>query len=617
MRAEPALAPRPDRAVAEPDLTDLRMAARAEKVLQCDAPRNSGWRPGARWAREDVARQVAELPRHQRPPMRLLGRSSEAVVAPFQPAADRKRPGSNDPHAAPPDIAAALSAGAAPQPGGDGGGVALVTTHRIAARIEVAAASPAAVALGIGPGMALTQARALVPALVVRDADPQGDAADLHRLALLLATRWTPVVMPSDADGLFLDLTGVTHLYGGERRMAGRLVRLLSRRGVAARIAVAGTTGAAWALARHSGQAVTVCPPGDHARAIAPLPATALRLSEPVLALLRRLGVATIGDVAALPRAPFARRFGAEAARRLDQALGGAAEPLDPVVPPRAIHVAQVFAEPIATAEVIEHWLDSLVPRLTGALAHAGQGARMLLLVADRVDGQPQSIRVGFARPSRDPAHILRLVKRRIEEIDPGYGIDALRLHVRRAEPLAPQPFEEGLEGGAPELGRLIDMLVNRALPVWRDMPVESDVPERSVARRPPLDPAGQRVASWRDDDIRRLDRRAPDHPWHPSRPRPVRLLRHPERLGHVVAELPDQPPRRFTWRGSGHVVVRADGPERIAGEWWKRGGERDAVRDYFRVELEDGRRFWLFRRGDGERGETGDLSWYLHGRFG
>lgn len=614
MRAEPALALPPERVVAKPDLTDLRAAARAEKVLQCDAPKNSGWRPGARWAREEIARQVAELPHHQRPPMRLLGRSSEASASPFQRTARR---GSNDPHATPPDIAAAFrNAGIAPLHG-PAQGVSLVTTHKVAARIEIAAVSPAASALGIIPGMALTQARALVPQLIVRDADPAGDATDLHRLAVLLALRWTPIVAVSDQDGLFLDLTGAAHLHGGERRMAGRLARLLARQGIAARIAIADTTGAAWALARHSGRSITICPRGDHAALLALLPAKALRLPDATLALFRRLGIATIGDVAALPRAPFARRFGVAAARRLDQALGHGAEPLDPVVPPQFINVAQRFAEPIATAEAIEHWLSLLVPRLTEALTQAGLGARTLLMVADRIDGRPQHIRLGLARPNRDPAHILRLIRRRIETIDPGYGIDALRLHVRRAEPLAPQHFDERLEEKASDLGPLIDILANRSIQVWRDMPVESDVPERSVVRRPPLDPPARVAAPMKDYDVGRLDARAPDHPWHPSRPRPVCLLRRPEPLDHVIAGLPDQPPRRFTWRGSVHVVVCADGPERITGEWWKRAGERDAVRDYFRVEVEDGRRFWLFRRGDGERGETGDMSWYLHGRFG
>ncbi len=617
VRAEPALALRPKPTIAEQISTDALATAWPKNMLQCDAPRNSGWRPGARWAREEIARQVAALPHHQQPPMRSLGRSSEAAAVPFQPATGRIRPGYGDPHASLSNIATAPAIVEPACLAGGADGIALVTTHKVAARIEVAAASPAAVALGVGVGMALSQARALVPHLVVRDADPQGDASDLHRLALLLAARWTPVVMLSDADGLFLDLSGVAHLYGGERRMAERLVRLLSRRGVMARIAVADTTGAAWALARYAGQTVTVCLPGGHAQALASLPAKGLRLPDATLALFKRLGIATIGDVAALPRAPLARRFGMETARRLDQALGHAAEPLDPVIPPPSIHVAQDFAEPIATAEAIEYWLGTLVPLLAEALAQAGQGARVLLLVAERVDGRPQCIRVGFARPNRDPAHIVRLLRRRIETIDPGYGIDTLRLHVRHAGPLAPQPCDERLEDSPPDLGPLIDMLINRSLSVWRDTPVESDVPERSVAQCAPLDPPGQRAASQQDDDVRRLDVRPPDHPWHPSRPRPARLLRLPERLDHVIAELPDHPPRRFTWRGRVHIVVRADGPERIVGEWWKRVGERDAVRDYFQVEVEDGRRFWLFRRGDGERSKTGDLSWYLHGRFG
>ena len=640
--------------------------------------------------------QIAALPHHQRPPMRMLGRSSEAADHPFKAmppdegpggrgaalheeqaltvremarrteAADHPfrrlasddggapslgrwqavpsvrypgdgphpdkhaRRGSNDPHSAPPGVAAFFDTGRTmaglvgqvcrTEPGrrdAPAAGLVLVTIHKVGSRVEVAAASPAATALGIETGMALTQVRASLPQAVVRDAEPAGDAADLERLAILLARRWAPVVALSDPDGLFVDLTGVAHLHGGEARFAARLVRLLARAGFAARIAIADTAGAAWALARHGAATVTLCPPGAHADAIAPLPAAALRLEDKTLALFRRLGVETVADVRALPRAPFARRFGKVAARRLDQALGHAGEPLDPVIPSETIRVSQRFAEPLGGAEAIAHWLGQLAPRLTTALAEAGQGARVLLCIADRVDGVPQVIRVGLARPNRDPAHLLRLMVRRIEEIDPGFGIDALHLHVRRAEPLGPQPFDERLEARATDLGPLVDTLANRAAALWRHAPVESHVPERSVAQAPPLDPPATDHSRPKRDDVRQLDARAPDHPWHPRRPRPVQLLRRPEALDHVVAELPDRPPMRFTWRGKRHIVVRADGPERIAGEWWRRKSERDAVRDYFRVEDEDGQRFWLFRRGDGERTATGDMGWYLHGRFG
>ncbi|MDB5694923.1 MAG: protein ImuB [Sphingomonas bacterium] len=491
----------------------------------------------------------------------------------------------------------------------------LVTTHKIGSRVEIAACNPAARALGLSPGTALTMARAQVPGLAVREADPAGDAADLLALAELLARRWAPMVAVSDADGLFIDLTGVAHLYGGEARFLRRLVRLLARHGVTARVAIADTAGAAWALARFGGGMVR---PGEQAAAIAPLPVAALRLDGSALELLARLGVDTIGQLSAMPRAPLVRRFGRAIADRLDQATGHAPEPLDPVVPPTRIAVEQRFAEPIATPEAIEHWLGELMPRLTVALAEAGQGARAVELVAARVDGVVQRLRLGFARPTRDAAHMLRLALRRIEEIEPGYGLDAIALHVRRADPLGPESLARALSGPVePDLTTLVDAIANRiGLPrLWRVTPVESDVPERSLAMTSPLDALPGRAEALKPDDVRRLDERARDHPWHPRWPRPVRLLHRPEPVDHVVAELPDQPPRRFTWRGVTHRVVRAEGPERITGEWWRRAGERLSVRDYFRVEDELGERFWLYRRGDGVRTETGDLRWFLHGR--
>jgi len=244
---------------------------------------------------------------------------------------------------------------------------------------------------------------------------------------------------------------------------------------------------------------------------------------------------------------------------------------------------------------------------------------RLVELVAERIDGVPQRLRIGLARPSRDPAHLLRLIVRRIEEIAPGFGIDALALHVRRADPLGAQPFAEQLGERSSDLAPLVDALANRIgdRRLWRSQPVESDVPERSVACLPPLDPPVQDMLKLKADDVRRLDRSAELHPWHHRWPRPVRLLRRPEQLDHVIAELPDQPPRRFSWRGEMHKVVRADGPERVQGEWWRRASEQHGVRDYFQVEDEAGQRFWLFRRGDGERAETGDLAWFMHGAFG
>ncbi|MCC2981642.1 DNA polymerase Y family protein [Sphingomonas sp. IC4-52] len=697
------------------DLAPLTAAVAEEQVLQCDAPKNTGWRPGARWARSDaaapaekpwsqstradVARQVEAMPAHQRPPMREMGRRSEAADHPFRamPPDEGARPVPTmlpvrpDPEDVPntrwrgfdgldpnaDDRAAAALArwnampsvrypGEGPHPdkyarcgSNDAGarvpGVApffdtgrtlantvarasnlqhaprqphtrnvrevcapLITVHKVGSRIEIAAASPEARALGLTPGMALTQARAAVPDIDVRDADAAGDLADLQRLATALARRWCPVVALSGSDGLFLEISGTAHLHGGEEAMARRLLRLLARLGITAQLAIADTAGAAWAFARQAAPAAII-PPGAHVAALEPLPVTALRLEDSARELLARLGVDTIGELMAMPRAPLVRRFGKSIAQRLDQATGALSEPIDPIIPVQPIAVTRRFAEPIATADAIGHWLAGLVDDLAGALAKAGVGARALAFVAARVDSTDQVIRIGLARASREPSHLLRLIVRRIEEIDVGYGLDALTLHLVRADPLGPETLGAALaEQQAPDLAPLVDTLVNRIGParLWRHQPIESDVPERSVAPLPPLDPPTTAATRLKRDDVRQLDGRTPDHAWHPRWPRPARLLRRPEPIDHVIAEMPDHAPRRFTWRGRPHRITHSDGPERITGEWWRHAGERAGVRDYFRVEDDQGHRFWLFRRGDGVRAETGDLSWYIHGTF-
>ena len=440
--------------------------------------------------------------------------------------------------------------------------------------------------------MAVAQARALVPGLDIRDHDPEADSLLLTRLALFAARRWTPRAAVSPPDGLFLDLTGVAHLFGGEERMCRRILAFCERAGFAARIAVAGTAGAAHALARFGPG--TLCPPGGEAASLAPLPLAALRVEEPVLAAARRLGLETVGDHLPLPRGPLQRRFGKTLLARLDQALGRCGEPIEPVVPEDPPSAILRFAEPIATAEAIAGALGLLMERLIATLAEAGLAARRLDLLCDRVDGKVERIAIGTARATRDGAHLLRLLAMKIETIEPGFGLDSMRLVAGRVEPLA----AEQLAGDKAEedIAMLIDRLAGRIGPrsLYRATAVESDVPERSVARIGPLETAA---------------------PW-PKWPRPVRLLSPPERVENVVALLPDLPPRRFTWRGRAYRVARADGPERIHGEWWKRAAEAEGVRDYFQVEDEEGSRFWLYRRGDGVDGRTGDLSWYLHGVF-
>jgi protein ImuB len=521
-----------------------------QRIEDCSCPRGGHWRPGARWAKE--------LP------------SSEG----------RGR-------------------GPAGAAGWEGEGTPLLTSRKTGNRIEIAAVSREAAALGLRPGMPLAKARAMFRELDVVDADPEADAAVLRELALFAARRWTPRAAVSGSDGLWLDLDGVAHLFGGEEKMARRILAFCARAGFSARIAVAAAPGAAHALARFGRAPLILCPAGGEAEALAAFPIEALRIDPDVAGAARRLGIDRVADLLALPRAPLQPRFGTDLLVSLDRALGRSAEPIDPIVPEVPPCALLRFAEPIASAEALEEALCHLLRELAGALGKAHLGIRRLAWLCHRVDRDVQQVVVGTARPSRDVRHLLRLIQPKIETLDPGFGIERMQLVASRCEPLAPQAIEGALTGetAVPDVAELVDRLAGRLGPgrLYRVSSVESDVPERSFRRVGPFDATA---------------------PW-PDWPRPVRFLSPPEPLDNVIAELPDLPPRLFRWRGRVHRVRRGDGPERIYGEWWKRSGEADAVRDYFRVEDEEGNRFWLYRRGDSIDPRTGDLSWWLQGAFG
>ncbi|QDC02797.1 DUF6504 family protein [Mesorhizobium sp. 8] len=476
----------------------------------------------------------------------------------------------------------------------------LIVVGRDGSRRIVTAADAAATALGVRVGMPAAKAQALVAGLAVRDADPVGEAAALDRLALWILQRIAPIVAADPPDGIVIDTTGAEHLHGGELAMLDGLVGRLAMSGVAARVAIADTWGAAHALARFVAQPTAVAPRGHGANVITNLPIEALRLPRGIPAELRLLGFDRVGDVAVQPRAPLALRFGPELGRRLDAALGRSVDPIEPIRPAELTEVRRLFAEPISAAETIGRYIGKLVEALCAALEQKGQGARRLDLICQRVDSRAQAVRVGMAKPVRDVKRLTRLLCDRIETIDPGFGIEAMTLCATIAERLdARQIVTSLVEEVEPDISDLIDTLANRVgeRALYRAAPVMSDVPERSVCRVPAL--ASDSGTSWPDA-------------W----PRPARLFLHPEPV-ETIALLPDHPPVSFTWRGVRRRVKRADGPERVFGEWWKRDAELAAVRDYYRVEDETGERYWLFRAGDGEDPTTGSQRWFIHGIFG
>lgn len=471
---------------------------------------------------------------------------------------------------------------------------------RRGSRREIVALDRAAVSVGLRKGMAVSKAQAMVRGLHLVDHDPKRDAEALERLALWALQRFSPIVVQDPPDGIVIDIAGADHLYGGEEAVLEKILAQVHGATLNASAALADSWGAAHAIARfHHHQAVLI-EKGEGNKIVSELPIAALRLPPAVVEGLKALGFQTIGSVAAAPRATLTLRFGPELGRRIDQAFGTLSEPIEPIRLPEVVEVERPFAEPIGAPETIAKYIDKLVLELVQALELQGLGAKRVDLLLYRVDNRIETVRIGMALPMRDPKRLSRMLCAKIETIDPGFGIDRMRLSAVQAEPLNLKQMPSSLIDDAdPDISALVDILSNRMGQgaLYRFAPFASDVPERSV----------KKVAPLADGD---------DVDW-PSRwPRPTRLLLHPE-LIETMALLPDYPPVWFAWRGVRRKVTAADGPERVFGEWWKRDAERAAVRDYFQVEDEGGNRFWIYRAGDGEDPATGSHKWFLHGIFG
>jgi protein ImuB len=516
---------------------------------------------------------------------------------------------------------------------------------------------------GLVPGLGLADARAICPHLVTAPAAPDRDAEALLKLARW-SSRYSPSLNSDGVDGLWLDAPGIPHLFGGEGALLADMAGQFGRLGFSARLAFAETLGGAHALARFARSPITIVPAGKIGAALAPLPVEALRLAPETAGLLKRLGLKRIGQLYDLPRASLQRRFHSRQAAeavllRLDQALGAREEPCPPLFPSPEYEAKLPFPEPLITHEGIVAGVDHLSTELCGALARARMGATRVMLVVYRADGSSAVIEAGLSAPCREAEHLLRLLQEKIATIDVGFGVDLMLLaaHSTEALPLEQTAFAQTQARSPSE--PLIDRLANRLgfSAVRRLFPIQSHMPERAQKARSAF--AG--APSWPEPGPRKP-------------PRPAFLLSTPEPLA-VIAEIPEGPPARFTWRRVTRRVVKAEGPERIAPEWWRelvskahqhtplppldgegggaeatrgegRAGWGDSIteshelaspptptpprqgegqkeqavlrpRDYYRIEDEDGRRYWVFREGLYQESTDDAPCWYLHGLFG
>lgn len=480
----------------------------------------------------------------------------------------------------------------------------LVLVEKEGGALRLADCDRRAVALGLTRGLTLADARARIPDLAIAEADPAADARFLECLAGL-CDRFTPLVALDPPHGLVLDISGCAHLFGGEAALRHEIGIRLRRLGLQLRASIAGTPEAARALARFGDCAVS--PPGGDAEHTRLLPVAALEAPAEIVLALSRAGLKTLADLSARPSGTLSARFGEALARRLRRIFGHEDIRITPLRLPPDCMVERHFPEPLQDTDGLEAILRHLLDEAVRSLEQRGEGGRAFEISFFRSDGAVRRLSLETGRPSRDPAAILRLYRERIDTLadplDPGFGFDAIRLAVPVCEPLGtPQASLDGRAVEEEAVADLVDRLVARfgRDRVLRFVARNSHHPEREAGAVPAVG-APSEMQPWPKPE-------AGEPP-----ARPLQLFEPPQPV-ETLAEVPDGPPLRFRWRRVLHEIARAEGPERIAPEWW-RDGPDEPTRDYYRVEDAQGRRFWLFRAGLYDR-ESVQPRWFLHGLF-
>jgi protein ImuB len=479
--------------------------------------------------------------------------------------------------------------------------------------LQISALNDAAAAIGLAAGLPLANARAICPDVHVFDADEAADAKTLGDIADW-CDRFTPLVALDPPHGLFLDISGCAHLFGGEQAMLRTVCEELDRQGFIVNAAIAATPACARTLTRATRGCVVAN--GGEAAAVSRLPVFALGADDAITHGLRRAGLKTIGDVAARAPHEIAARFGADFTSLLQQVLGQRDVPISPRKPAPDYLMEKRFAEPVTTDGVIAAALADLAQMLVAAMERHGKGARQLEASFFRTDGVVRRLKVETGQPVTRAVTMERLFRERLDALadplDPGFGFDLIRLSASHVEIVVQE--QRGLDAHAQnndEVSMLIDRIAARigSRRIVVHLPQDTHLPERAVLAAPAqhhLDEATS--ATW----LKRIEGEPPQ--------RPLRMFEPPESIDVPFATVPDGPPRRFTWRRAAHEVVRVEGPERIAMEWWRTEGGR-LTRDYFRVEDEEGRRFWLYRDGlysecVDKEGRPVPPKWFMHGLF-
>lgn len=442
-------------------------------------------------------------------------------------------------------------------------------------------------------GMVLADARAIVPELEVQDDKPDLQQKLLSRLAAW-CIRFSPVVAVDLPDGLLLDASGCTHLWGSDQNYVQAIREKLNTRGYDVKVTIADTIGVAWGVARYYKNHPVVSA-DDHLPLLFELPPQALRLEQETVERLHKLGLHKVQQLTKIPHSSMRRRFGPDIITKLNRAIGTEMETIVPVLPIDPYQERLPCLEPIATRVGIEIAVDTLLKALCHRLQREQLGLRSSVLKCHRLDGKIEQVDIVTSRPSHDVKHLSGLFELKLQNIDPGPGIELFVLESPKVEdhlPSQERMWESSVGLEDFRLAELLDKLANRigAQSIHRYLPDEHYWPERSVKLATSLQE--KPTALWKADGGR-----------------PMQILHTPEPI-EVSAPIPDYPPMVFIYKGVEHRVANADGPERIEQEWWLQQGQH---RDYYIVEDEVGNRYWLFRSG---HYHDKTFQWFLHGFF-
>lgn len=458
-------------------------------------------------------------------------------------------------------------------------------------RMVVQSVNALAAQKGIRCGMVLADCKAIFPELEMRKSKPGQAEKLLHALAEW-SIQYTPFAAIDLPDGLILDTSGCTHLWGGESAYLEHIKTKLTVFGYTVKLAIADTIGAAWGMARFNSESIVK--PGRQDEALKHLPAAALRLEPMILERLKKLGLERIGSFIDMPRSTLRRRFGASLVLRIGQALGNEIELAVPVKPIEPYQERLSSMEPISTAVGITIALRQLLETLCQRLESDGMGLRQAVFIAYRIDGEVQQIEIGTGHASRNPVHLFKLFEHKIGTFQPDLGFESFVLEAPKVANLTDEQAAIWNASGHSDrkIAEFLDRVAVRvgSNVIDRYLPAEHYWPERSVKKAVPL---------WEKSQTQ----------WQTELPRPVHLLSKPEPI-EVMAVIPDYPPRLFLYKGTRHEIAKADGPERIEQEWWLSDG---LYRDYYCVEDQGGARYWLFRAGPYDAGQP---KWFIHGFF-